>query len=218
MKFTGKSAFHKGSAILMMAVILITLFSCDKPILGPDSTGNITGTVRDYATNKVIANVNITTNPPTSSLVTNNVGQFKIQNIASGNYSVNASKFGYTDNSVTVNVVYGSQTEAVIFLKPTSAGSSSGTYPLDVKIVNWTSRAVTSDSNYVDVQYKVSNIGTDIINNYNIYFRIQTSSKTYEHEETGTNLNSSESNISNFSQYVYNNKADSVKVEGTWSN
>lgn len=216
MKFTTPS-FKYGIRIIILSLPFILINSCDKPILGPSSTGSISGTVMDYNTNQEIGNVNITTNPPTSSLVTNSNGTFNIPNIASGNYSINASKHGYADNSVTVNVEYGSQTEAVILLKPTTSAGSSN-YPLAVNIVNWTNRQVSTDSVYVDVQYKVSNVGTGNINNYNIYFKIQTPANNYQHEETGTNLSANESNINTFSQYLYNNKADSVKVDGTWSN
>lgn len=204
---------------MLIVMLAIALYSCDKPTLGPDSTGSIKGTVRDYDTNKTLSNVNITTSPPTSSLVTDSNGNFTINNIASGNYSINASKYGYTGNSVTVNVNYGQNTEAVIFMKPSSGSSSSGSnYPLSVDIINWTNRTVTADSIYVDVQYKVSNIGTSDLSKYNIYFKILTTSKNYEYEETGSTLSTNQSNINNFSEYIYNHKADSVYVDGTWSN
>ncbi len=219
MKSFTESAYSGIVKTFILGLFLITLFSCDKPALGPSSTGSIVGSVKDYNTGKNISNVNITTSPPTSSLVTDSNGKFILDNIASGNYTIAASKYGYTDNSVTVSVAYGSQTQADIFLKPTTTGtSSSDTFPLNVKIINWANRAITSDSVYVDVQYKVSNIGSTDLNNYNIYFKIYTPSTIFEHEEKGTTLATNQSSVTEFSQYIRKNSADSVNIDGTWTN
>lgn len=214
MKFNRKKAFRIGTYIIYLVFASIIFYSCDKPSLGPTSTGSISGVVKDYNTNKTINNVNITTSPPTSSVVTDSTGHFELKDLASGNYSINASKYGYTDNSVTIKVSYGSMTEAVIFMKPATINGSN----LKVNVINWANRIVTSDSVYADVQYKVTNVSSKIVNNYNIYFRIHTPNNLFEYEAKGGTLNVDESKISNFSQYLRSNKADSVSVEGTWSN
>ncbi len=192
------------------------LAGCDKPTLGPELKGSIKGIVKDYDSNKPVANVNITTSPPSSSVVTDSDGSYQLLDIGNGNYTVNASKSGYETNSVTVSVRPGQTTQAVIFLKPDIKSSSAGNYPLDVKIVNWANRVITQDSIYVDVQYKVQNVSDNDIKAYNIYFRIPAGTELFEHEESGTDLNVSQSNIEEFSQYLRGHKADSVTVEGFW--
>ncbi len=211
MKNTGMWCF------MSMVLMLVALVSCDKPTLGPELKGNITGIVKDYDSDKPIANVNITTSPPSSSVVTASDGRYQLGDLGTGNYTVSASKSGYEANSVTINVQAGQATQAVIFLKSKEKSSSAGNYPLDIKVINWANRVVTKDSIYVDVQYKVDNIGGNDVSSYNIYFRIPAGSELFEHEESGTDLKASQTNIKEFSQYLRGNKADSVTIESSWS-
>lgn len=200
-------------------VILLTvmLASCDKPTLGPTLKGSITGVVKDFDSDQPIQNVNITTSPPSSSVVTSSDGSYQLQGIGTGNYTVSASKSGYETNSVTINVQAGQTTQAVIFLKRTGQSTSTNNYPLDIKVINWANRVVTQDSIYVDVQYSVENISPNDITAYNIYFRIPADSTLFEHEESGTDLKASQTNVEEFSQYLRNNMADSVTIENSWS-
>jgi hypothetical protein len=198
-------------------LLIILLANCDKPSLGPELKGSIAGVVKDFESDKPIANVNITTSPPSSSVVTSADGQYLLRDIGTGNYTVSATKSGYETNSVTVNVQLGQSTQAVIFLKSKTQTSSTGDYPLDITVINWSNRIITPDSIYVDAQYKVKNISENDISSYNIYFKIPAGSNLFEHEESGTDLKASQSAIREFSQYLRNNKADSVKIGSFWS-
>lgn len=214
-----KIFIYKTDKWLLLAILSATFFyvSCDKPTLGPELKGSIAGVVKDYESNQPVANVNITTSPPSSSVVTSSDGKYQLSKIGTGNYTVSATKSGYEANSVTVNVQAGQSTQAVIFLKRKSQGSSIGTYPLDIKVINWANRVVISDSIYVDVQYRVENVSESDISSYSIYFRIPADSVLFEHEESGTDLKASQTTIREFSQYLRGNKADSVKVANSWS-
>ncbi len=79
------------------------------------TVGNIDGTVID-STGSPLPQVIITTSPETGSFLTDNNGNFKIQNITAGEISVTADKSGYTSKTVTINVEAGLTTQVVIML------------------------------------------------------------------------------------------------------
>ena len=89
------SKFNAVLRFVLLFSIAVFSFSCREDTVEPEVFGSITGTVFDSETNEVIENVSITTNPATSAITTDNSGNFVINNVPIGNYSITAKKSGY---------------------------------------------------------------------------------------------------------------------------
>lgn len=99
---------------LYLSLFLILFIGCSEDKISLTGTGTLTGkvvTVDDFIP---LENVKISTNPTSSSVFTNALGEFEIQDLIVDDYSVQAEKDGYltqfeginiTDNSV-VNVIF----------------------------------------------------------------------------------------------------------------
>ena len=85
------------------------------------SLGSLFGTLLDGISNQPIAGASITTNPPSVALITGPAGQFAIDSLAVGNYTVIVEKFGYTTDSVAVAVQESKVTPVAMLLNPADA-------------------------------------------------------------------------------------------------
>ncbi|MCP4540376.1 MAG: hypothetical protein GY832_24830 [Chloroflexi bacterium] len=77
--------------------------STGTPISQP-TAGKIDGKVMDSSDGSFIPFANVSTDPPTSSVTTDERGDYSIADVSPGNYAVTASKFGYTSASVNIAV------------------------------------------------------------------------------------------------------------------
>ena len=82
------------------------------------SLGSLSGTLLDAVSNQPIASASITTNPPSVALITNAAGQFAIDSLATGNYTLIVEKFGYAPDSVAVAVQEDKTTPVTMLLNP----------------------------------------------------------------------------------------------------
>ena len=82
------------------------------------SLGSLSGTLLDGINNQPVANASITTSPPSIALITGPTGQFAIDSLAVGNYTVIVEKFGYTTDSVAVAVSENKVTPVAMLLTP----------------------------------------------------------------------------------------------------
>jgi len=87
---------HKKS-LFIFACVLFLLQGC---VL---SRKTIVGSVIG-ADGKIIEQASITTEPPTEAVFTDSLGRFIIRGVTVGKYSVRATKSGYAENGVNVNV------------------------------------------------------------------------------------------------------------------
>ncbi len=85
------------------------------------SLGSLSGTLFDAINNQPVANASITTNPPSVALITGPTGQFTIDSLAVGNYTLIVEKFGYTSDSVAVAVQENKTTPVAMLLTPADA-------------------------------------------------------------------------------------------------
>jgi protocatechuate 3,4-dioxygenase beta subunit len=85
--------------------------------LTEQSTGTISGVVRDDSTDVPIRGVSITTEPGTSSVTTDSLGHYTIVSLEPAQYSVIAQKLGYVSAQVSVLVIAEEQTTADIALQ-----------------------------------------------------------------------------------------------------
>ncbi len=117
---------------ILFLLLIITITSCNENTVEPVLYGSISGVV--YAPNGTasVSGASITTNPPTSALVTDASGKFTINKIPVGDYSVSAVKSGYNTTTVQVSVSSGQTVQAVLFLSSSSTftpGTPSGPFP-----------------------------------------------------------------------------------------
>jgi uncharacterized protein (DUF2141 family) len=78
--------------------------------------GDLQGVVRNSQNGLPIPKVNIFTVPASQSVTTDDIGQYKIENIAIGEYVVTAEKAGYDTVNISVVIQAGQITEADFFL------------------------------------------------------------------------------------------------------
>ena len=93
------------------------------------SLGSLSGTLLDAISNQPVASASITTNPPSVALITNAAGQFAIDSLATGNYTLIVEKFGYAPDSVAVAVQEDKTTPVTMLLNPADATVNVPTQP-----------------------------------------------------------------------------------------
>ena len=200
------------SGILCLSLLLFAA-GCDESTLGPETRGDIQGQVQDADTNQPLAGVNITTSPPTSSIVTGEDGAFEIADVETGNYTLNANRSGYDANTVTVSVREGQVTPANIFLQADESATEQ-TDSITVSVLNWSNRVVSEDTTFVDVEYRVQNVGEGAVTNYEVYFRIDTTGDPFFYEASGDSLQVKQADIGQFEKYIRDASATEVTVDG----
>jgi len=200
---------------LASATLLLLASGCEDSSLGPAQRGSIDGRVQDFETDAALSGVNITTSPPTSALVTDGEGRFSLDNVEVGNYTISARKSGYDPNQVTVAVRADETTQAIIFLEPGSESAATDD-TIGVTVTNWANRPLQPDSVFVDVEYRVQNVGDTDIDAYEVYFRIQTSGDAFYHEAQGDSLAAGQVDVAGFSKYVRDQSATEVAVDDYW--
>ncbi len=102
----------------------LMIVSCNENTVTPATYGTISGVVYAPDGKTPVGGASITTNPPTSAIATDPSGAFVISDVTVGKYTVTASKAGYSQTSVSVEVTSRKTVQAVIFL-----GSSSKSNP-----------------------------------------------------------------------------------------
>ena len=85
-------------------LLVMTLGSCEKVTITDETFGSIEGFVLHSETDEPVQNANITTTPPTNSILTDAEGRFRLDEIPTGSYSIKVSKNGFQNNSVSVTV------------------------------------------------------------------------------------------------------------------
>lgn len=193
------------STLLLVALALVAV-GCDEETVGPQTEGQVEGTVLDAQTNEPVARANVTTSPPTQSVLTDSDGTFSLGNVPTGNYTVQASKSDYESRSVTVNVTEGRTATATILLeRADDFGSSNDS--LRAQVTNWFNDRVNrdttgADSIFVDVEYSALNVGDVRIRRYEIYFDITTPDGTFSKEIEGDSLDVGQRDIGGFRKFV----------------
>lgn len=104
-------------ATVIVILIGLALNSCEPPTEA-ETTGSIEGIIYDASTSLQLGGVTVTTEPITSSKITDTNGGFLIEGVEPETYTLQAAKSGYNTNSTTVNVVAGETTTADLQLTP----------------------------------------------------------------------------------------------------
>jgi hypothetical protein len=117
--------------IIVIGILLgFSLFSCDPPTEA-ETTGVIEGIIYDASSSEPLSGVTLTTEPTTSSKITDSNGSFKIEGVEPGDYSLQAAKTGFVTNSTTVHVVADETASADMQLTPVAPELSVSVTSLD---------------------------------------------------------------------------------------
>ena len=79
----------------LLCLLLVVLVGCNEDRIDENDFGSITGKVVKEGTNEPLENVRISTTPVTSTVFTDASGNFIIENVPAGEYSVGARVDGY---------------------------------------------------------------------------------------------------------------------------
>lgn len=206
---------------LSLACLLLLaggVMGCDEETVGPETRGTLTGTVESAETDAPIPRANVTTSPPTQSVLTGEDGTFSLDNIPTGNYTVTASKNDFGSRSVTVRVEEGQTANASILLEPENVAEADS---LSAQVTNWFNDPINRDSTgadsvFVDVEYRAENVGEGTIARYKVFFEIETADDgTFRFEAERDSLAEGEADLGGFRKYVRSD-AQSVEVSDTF--
>lgn len=196
---------------------VLMMFACSKDAMEGDTFGTIEGSIIDSESEEPVRNVNITTTPPTNSILTDDNGEFEFSNIPTGNYTVNASKPGFRDKSVSISVRENSFAVAKIFFQQeTDEAAEQEDDIIEAEVTSWHT-TTSNDSIFVDVSYRVSNISerTDV-NEFEVYFEIVTSNAAFFYEIDGSDLKVGQNMFGEFNKYTRESLAEDVQITGFW--
>lgn len=107
---------------LFLLCLVIVLSSCDEDNENEQSDTNITkfgvieGQILDGVSKSPLSNVLISTYPPTTSILTDAEGKYKIENVKEDNYDIFLQRTGYKDAQASIYVVGNKSNKANIFM------------------------------------------------------------------------------------------------------
>lgn len=198
---------------------LLLLTGCEDASVGPTLRGSIEGQVLDFEDRTPVPGAGLTTSPATGSFLTDNDGAFLLDDLEAGTYSVTVRRNGFNANTVSVAVRDGGVTPATIFLERDTSGTETPKLDsLAVQIVNWANRVVSSDSTFVDVEYRVQNAGERRIRRYEVYVRIATDGDPFFEEVRGDTLRIGQADVGSFSKFIRSETARQVTVDDVFIN
>jgi hypothetical protein len=104
---------------LLLCLAALGNFSCQEDKFEPDVFGSLFGQVLLEADNSAVADATISTNPPTSTVLTDASGVFSFENIKAGTYTIRAEKAGLVTAVESVTIF--EDQDANVIIKMTEA-------------------------------------------------------------------------------------------------
>lgn len=114
---------------VLLGVCLLLFHGCTKDEL--DTTGSIAGVITDAETAKALSGATVILSPTGKSFTTAVDGRYEFRDIAIGNYTVQATKAGYTENQKSVEVIAGETSSLDLPLRSSSPKLEVSTQTLD---------------------------------------------------------------------------------------
>ena len=102
---------------------LFLFFSCAEETIDEQSFGSLEGKVVSNGENSPLENVKITTNPTSTTVFTDSQGNFKIEDVVIGDYSVQAEKEDFQTGFEPATILTGKTTNVVFELDSTVAAN-----------------------------------------------------------------------------------------------
>jgi len=202
------------SSLALALLVGIVLIGCDEEVLGPTLRGTVDGQVRTFDDGVPVADASVTTSPATGAYLTDKNGRFRLSNIESGPYNITVRKKGFRANTLSVAVRDDETTPATILLERSAEATQVDS--VTAEIVNWTNRVKDNDSTFVDVEYRVRNVGTTEVTAYEVYIRIETTGEVFFWEIQGETLPPLQADIATFSKFVRTETAQAVRIDDIW--
>jgi hypothetical protein len=215
----GRSSADRGWGVrgwtgLVLAGV-VALGACKDATLGPERNGDLEGRVEDFVTGEAVVGASITTAPPTEALLSDGDGAFRLEDLEVGTYQVTARKSGYTPTTVSVAVREDRVARAAILLEQEEEEDEE-VVEFSVQVVDfWNTQS--GDSTFVETEYRVENTGDVALSAYEVYFRIETGSNPFFHEEEAEELGVGQADTGRFRVFLPGSSATDVQVDGRWS-
>lgn len=161
--------------ILVVLISCLIFLACKETPSNVKKSGSIKGQVINSITQQGMASVNVTTEPPSSSILTANDGTFEIPDLDEGTYLVKALKLNFVCQPVQIKVISEKITNVVLLLtdsSETNLGIIKGkvynsTTKLSLSDVKITTQPITSTTySKSDGSFEIFNIPPG---NYSIY-------------------------------------------------
>ncbi|TAJ11451.1 hypothetical protein DMA11_16825 [Marinilabiliaceae bacterium JC017] len=112
-------------SVIIIISLLATVFCNCEDTIEEDSYGSISGVVVDIVNQKPLAGAVITTNPPSMAVMSDEKGQFLLDELEEGDYVVSASRYEYRNNSVNIKVRRDKSVSVVMQLEEDEGNSMS---------------------------------------------------------------------------------------------
>lgn len=161
---------------VLTGAIFLYFVSCKETTIAPVSFGSLSGTVIDNFNNLPLEGVEINTNPSSSVVFSDSLGNFSVEQIATGDYSFTANLNGYEKTFVNATIVTGVNTQVsfkmdrqVILPDPAinpQPVSGATDQPRNITLT-WDSTIPNNDSLTYDVFIYESNVDSAIIASLN---------------------------------------------------
>jgi len=184
---------------------MLTVVGCDDETLGPQTRGTIEGVVQNAETNEPIARANVSTSPPTQSVLTDESGTFTLD-VPTGNYSVQASKTDFNSRAVEVSVQADQTTSATILLEPEEDADAKSD-SVTAQVTNWFNDRINRDSTgadsiFVDVEYSARNVGDVKVQRFDIFIEIDTAEGPFFEEVENDSLDTGQREVGRFRRQI----------------
>lgn len=136
--------------IVIISLLLISGCSKDDNPVNTSTKGNISGKVTDQTSGNAISGASVSTQPATTTVTSDNNGNYTISNIEAGSYTITATMNGYSPNNVNANVTAGQTTIVNIALTniPVTpvAGFNYGGTLVTPAVITFTNTSQNADS------------------------------------------------------------------------
>jgi len=106
----------KSNILWLLSFLLLFATGCEDEKVGVDRYGSLSGVIVDGETYQPLEGVLVSTNPASSSVLTNSSGEFSFTKILSGDVTVTARKKEFLSNNLLVYVYEGELTQMDIVL------------------------------------------------------------------------------------------------------
>src|SRR5690625_1291741 len=211
------SSFRLLAFALFAGLLIVSASACEDAMVDMDTFSSIRGVVLDDTTGAAVAGASVTTTPATEAILTNNSGEFRIDDIPTGDYAIIVRKYGYERRTVNVAVRENRTTQATITLSP-PVKQEELRAESSVSITHWRN-TLSTDSTVVtvNVEYIIANNGSTPIPSYSILFKIESPRGVFSHQEEGTNLEVGQTRLGKFSVDIPEEEATRVVAEPPWT-
>jgi hypothetical protein len=159
--------------MLLMAICGLFVTNCQKTNPATPTTGTISGKVTDIDNGSAIPGAIVITIPPTSSVTTNDKGNYTVSSVPPATYTVVSSKGKFPPCSTSVRVTAGNTTEADIAMNlivnnppepPTCISPDKGAADQELSLkLHWNGNDPDGDTLFYNVYFDKNNPPTTLI-------------------------------------------------------